>query len=109
MAVGAIFGSWRNSVPHLCSICTSMAEANLTECPSAAVCLMAAKCYDVGGKAQSLLPQHQHPPLTLWARRIEQEVLLLQQPFSHPYRVWAGALVVSVVEPVRVVCSSCWT
>ena len=34
------FIAWRNSVTHLCFICTSMSDAILLNCPSAAVCHM---------------------------------------------------------------------
>ena len=59
----AIFSMWRNSVTHFCFMCTSMSDAILSDCPSAAVCHMAAKCNITGGKVQPLLPYHQHPPL----------------------------------------------
>ena len=39
MPMGDFFSVWRNSVPHLCFICTSMSDAILTVCPSAAICL----------------------------------------------------------------------
>jgi len=32
------FLPWRNSVPHLCFICTSTSGAILPDCPSAAIC-----------------------------------------------------------------------
>ena len=42
------FSVWRNSVKHLCFICTSMSafmsDAIVTDCPSAAICHTATKC-----------------------------------------------------------------
>jgi len=38
------FSAWRNSIPHLSFTCTSMSGTILLDCPSAAVCHMAAKC-----------------------------------------------------------------
>ena len=43
--VGCHFFSWRNSVPHLCFVCTSMSDVILSDCPSAAICHMTAKCH----------------------------------------------------------------
>ena len=40
MSVGAIFSTRRNSVTHLCFICTSMSDTMLSDCPSAAICCM---------------------------------------------------------------------
>ena len=40
MSVGAIFSTWRNSVTHLCFLCTSMSDTILSDCPSAAMCHM---------------------------------------------------------------------
>jgi len=34
---------------------------------------------NIGGKAQPLLPYHQHPPLTPWANIIKQEALLSEE------------------------------
>jgi len=44
MSVGAIFSTWRNSIPHICIIHTSMSDAILSDCCSAAICPMAPKC-----------------------------------------------------------------
>ena len=33
MSMGAIFSTWRNSVPHLCFICPSMSDSILPGCP----------------------------------------------------------------------------
>ena len=75
------FSAWRNSAPHLCFIHTSISDAILSSCPSAAICHTATKCWwDTGRKVQPLLPHHQHPPLTSWANIIKQEALLLEQP-----------------------------
>jgi len=38
MPVGAITFTWRNSVAHLCFICTSMSDGILSDCPSTAIC-----------------------------------------------------------------------
>jgi len=35
--------------------------------------------WDFGRKVQPLQPYHQHPPLTLWAKVIKQEALILEQ------------------------------
>jgi len=32
------FSAWRNSMTHLCFICTSMSNTILSDCPSAAIC-----------------------------------------------------------------------
>ena len=40
---GAIFSTWRNSVPHLCFRYTSMSDAAVSDCPSAAICHTATK------------------------------------------------------------------
>ena len=44
MSIVAIVCVWRNSVAHLCFICTSMLDAILSGCPSAAICHRAIKC-----------------------------------------------------------------
>jgi len=36
--------------------------------------------WNTDGKAQTLLPYHQHPPLMLWAYAVQSEALLLEQP-----------------------------
>jgi len=38
------FSTWRNSVTHLCFICTSTSDVILSDCLSAAICHMATKC-----------------------------------------------------------------
>jgi hypothetical protein len=38
MPMGATVSVWRNSVIHLCFICTSMSDTILSDCPSAAIC-----------------------------------------------------------------------
>ena len=43
MPVAAIFSAWRNSVTHLCFICTSMSDTILSYCLSAAICHTATK------------------------------------------------------------------
>jgi len=43
MAIGATFSTRRNSVPHFGSIYTSMSNAFLSDCPSAAISYMATK------------------------------------------------------------------
>ena len=40
----AIFPTWRNSVTHLCFIQTSVSDAILSDCPSAAISHMATTC-----------------------------------------------------------------
>ena len=54
MTVGAIFSAWRNSIPHLCFICTSMSDAILSGCPSAAICHMATTCSAIWTRRFSL-------------------------------------------------------
>jgi len=44
MLMGAIFSSWRNQIPHLYFICNSMSGAIVSDCPTAAICHMAATC-----------------------------------------------------------------
>ena len=38
------FSALRNSITHLCSICTSMSDTIVSDCPSAIRCHMATKC-----------------------------------------------------------------
>ena len=40
----SFFSAWRNSVTHLFSVCTSMSHADVSDCPSAAICHTAMKC-----------------------------------------------------------------
>ena len=42
--MGAIFSTWRNSVPPHCFIHTAMSDAILSDCPSAAICHTATTC-----------------------------------------------------------------
>ena len=44
MSMGTIFSAWRISVPHLCSIHTSISDAILSHCPSAAICCTVTIC-----------------------------------------------------------------
>ena len=44
VSVGAIFSTWRNSVPHLCSIYNAIWHGSASGCPSAAICHTATKC-----------------------------------------------------------------
>ena len=37
MSMGALLSTWRNSIPYLWSICTSMSDAVVSHCPSAAM------------------------------------------------------------------------
>ena len=41
--IGCNFSAWRNSITHLCFICTSMSDAILSDCPSAVICHTATK------------------------------------------------------------------
>jgi len=43
MSMGANISMWRNSVPHLWFIHTSMSDIILLDCPSAATCYVAEK------------------------------------------------------------------
>ena len=66
--MGAVFSTWRNSIPHLCFLRTSMSA-----CPSAAICHTATKCNGILVGRFSLywgIPVYQHLPLT-WANRIK--------------------------------------
>ena len=38
------FSTWRNSVTHLCFICTSMSDVIVSDCSSVAICHMATEC-----------------------------------------------------------------
>ena len=38
------FPTWRNSMTHLCFICTATSGAVLSDCPPAAICHVAMKC-----------------------------------------------------------------
>jgi len=54
-----LFSAWRNSVTHFkCFICSSMSDAILSECPSAANCHTASTCNGilVGGSASTAIP-----------------------------------------------------
>ena len=37
-SMGVVFSTWRNSVIHLCFMCTSMSAAIVSDCPSADIC-----------------------------------------------------------------------
>ena len=64
MSVGAIFSTWRNSVPHLCFIRTSTPDAILSDCPSAAVWHTATKW---NGKLVGRFSLYCHPTnIHLW-------------------------------------------
>jgi len=64
MSMGAIFSAWRNSVTHLCFICTPMSDDILTNCPSAAICHTATKCNRILVERFNLdCHYHQHLPL----------------------------------------------
>ena len=71
MSVGAIFSTWKNSVPHLYFMHTSKSDAILSDCPSAAVCQhMLLPCDNKDNndrKVQLLLSHHQYAPLISWA------------------------------------------
>ena len=47
LSMGAISSLWRNSVNHRYFICTSMSDAIVSDCPSAAVCLTVTTCNGV--------------------------------------------------------------
>ena len=43
MSMDAIFSTWRNSVTHLCVICSSISDTILSDCSSVAICHTAIK------------------------------------------------------------------
>ena len=47
MSMGAIFSAWRNLVPPLYSIHTSMSDAILSDCPPTAICHKAKKYNEI--------------------------------------------------------------
>jgi len=69
MSNGTIFFSaWKNSMPLLCTPCTSKSNVILSDCPFAATLSHSNKVWwNIGRKVQTLLPYHHHLPLTLWA------------------------------------------
>ena len=60
--MGAIFSPLRHSISHLHFICTSISDAILSDCPSAAICHKVTDCYGilVEGPASTAIP----PPST---------------------------------------------
>ena len=44
ISMNEVLSTWRNSVPHLCFIHTSMSDAVVSDCSSAAICHTATKC-----------------------------------------------------------------
>ena len=50
MSVGPIFSAWSNSATHLCFVCTSVSDTIVSDCPSAAICHVAAKCKGMLGR-----------------------------------------------------------
>ena len=62
MSIDAIFSTWRNLETHLCFIGTSMSDAILSDCSSAAISWAATTEQNIGGKVLPLLLYHQHPP-----------------------------------------------
>ena len=74
-----------NDTPFLHT--TSTSDVILSDCPSAVTCHMATKWNSVCGTVQPLLPNYQHPPLTLWGSIIKQEALLSELPLFIAFRV----------------------
>jgi len=61
--------SQRNSIPHLCFVCTSMSDTAVSDCPSAAICHTATTWDGVlVGRFHlyCLCLYHHHPPL-MWS------------------------------------------
>ena len=87
MSAGAVFFSFRKSVPHLCSIHTSMSDAIVSDCPSAAICHTATKWNGILVETFSLYCHTTNMPLTLQASKIKQDALPLEQPLY----LWCGA------------------
>ena len=56
---------------------------------------------NIGGKVQSLLTYHQHPPLTLWANIIKYEALFLEQ---HSYGWWKMGNQIDAFIPGGIFC-----
>jgi hypothetical protein len=53
-------GAWRNSLTHLCFVCTSMSDAILPDCSSAAICRMGTKLTNYwweGSTSIAILPE----------------------------------------------------
>ena len=46
MSVGAVVSAWRNSIPHLCFLHTSMSDNVLSDCHSAAISHTATMCME---------------------------------------------------------------
>ena len=72
MSVGDNFSACRNSVTHLCFICTSVSDTAVSDCPSAAICHTATTWNGILVGRFHLYCQ--------WADIMKQEALLLEQP-----------------------------
>ena len=83
MSRGASFSAWRNSVTHLCFICTSISDTILSDFPSAAICHTAVKCNGILVGRFSLYCHNINIHLW-WANKIKQETLLSKQPLQFP-------------------------
>ena len=68
MVMSAIFCIWKNSLSHLCFILISMSNANLSDCPSGAICCTATKCNRIlmGRFHLYCHTTNNHLPLMLW-------------------------------------------
>jgi len=73
-----LYSAWRNSIPHLCFIFTSMSDPILSDCPSAAICHMAKNGMEYWQEGSTAMLYCQHLALTFWASIIKPEALLLE-------------------------------
>ena len=83
MSVCAIFSAWKNSIPPLCYIHTSMPEVILSDCPllTSVTGQQNLRDYWWGGSTSvAFAPLYQYLFLTSWAITIKQQALLLEQP-----------------------------
>ena len=49
MSMGATSSAWRNSIPHICFICTSTSDTILSDCPFPAISHTTTKCNGILG------------------------------------------------------------
>ena len=71
MSTSAIFSAWRNSIPHIYVIHTSLSDTILSDHPSAAICCTETKCNGILVGGFNLFPYSHHPPLISWANIIK--------------------------------------
>jgi len=64
VTMGVIFPASRNSMTYLCFLRANKSVTILSGCPFAAICCTAATCNGILVRSFSLLPYHQHSPLT---------------------------------------------